>query len=495
MAELFREGLMGLTVAEIFEARFRGRNITFGQLLGANQFSEFTPQDICLQTFLTREIRLENPLISSPMDTVTGARMAIGLADIGCLGVIHNNFDSAQQKREVGKVKFGLVVDPYVLSPDRRLEDLELVRSRYSHVPITQDGRPNGRLTGMITDSFRLRPHHETVRDCLADETVESPLSLTKADILYDNGVVMREKALSAMESAGATALAVVEDDGRLFGLVIASDLRVSGSSSTNATLDALKRRRVGGAITIFPEDYERRVPRLIESGVDVLCIDTAHGHSKFVEQAMRWVKDNYPQVNIIAGNVSTADAGRFLAWLGVDAIRVGNGPGGACSTHEVTHMGASSAVGVYRVASALKGSGVKIIADGGITNAGDIFIALALGADAVMCGRYLAPLMESSAPLRSTVVDGKTVLRKEFRGMASASAQSERVVARYGADQVRMPEGEVVYLEPERRPLAEFVALTMAGVRQAFVYAGVRSIPELHHRVDRGEITFDVQL
>ncbi len=491
-----RKGLRGLTAQEIFERVYRGRSIKFEQLLAANQHLDFSPDEVLLDTFLTPEILLKSPITSSPMDTVTTARMGIGMADVGGLGFIHNNLDSFQQKRDAGKVKFGgLVTNPFVLSTDRGLESLEFVREKYSHVPITEDGKPNGRLVGVIPKSFRPRPHYETIQDCLSDESVRSPATILREEILYANGVVNKEKALAVMYEKAATALTVIDESHRLVGLIIASDLKVSSNASALATIDSEGRRRVGAAITTVPEDYERRVPQLVDIGVDVLCVDTAHGDSKFVAQTIAWIKQRYPAMQIIAGNISTAEAAHFLVDAGVDALRVGNGPGGACSTHEVTHTGAESAVGVYRVAAALCGSDKTIIVDGGIRSSGDIFIALALGGDVVMCGTYLAPLMESAAPLVTIVVDGKPTLRKRHRGMASASAQRDRVVARYGAEQTRMPEGKEVYLEPEQRPLPEFISLTMAGVRQAFAYVGVRSIPELHEKVRKGEITFDVSL
>ena len=493
-----RKGLRGLTAQEIFEKVYRGKSIRFEQLLAANQHLDFSPDEVSLDTFLTPEILLKSPIISSPMDTVTTARMGIGMADAGGIGCIHSNLDSFQQKRDAGKVKFGgLVTNPFVLSTDRGLESLEFVREKYSHVPITEDGKPNGRLVGVIPKSFRLRPHYETIQDCLSDESVRSPATILREEILYENGVVNKEKALAIMQEKAATALTVVDESHRLVGLVISSDLRVSSNTSALATLDSEGRRRVGAAITTVPEDYERRVPQLVDIGVDVLCIDTAHGDSKFVAQTIAWIKKRYPAMQIIAGNISTAKAAYFLVDAGGDALRVGNGSGGACTTHGVTHTGAESAVGLYRVAAALRGlvrgSDIPIIVDGGIRSSGDIFIALALGGDVVMCGTYLAPLMESAAPLVTIVVDGKPTFRKRHRGMASASAQRDRVVARYGADQIRMPEGKEVYLEPEQRPLPEFISLTMAGVRQAFAYVGVRTITELHKKVRKGEITFDV--
>lgn len=494
MVKFESERFKGLTIQEIFEIRYRGKNIEFQDLLMSNRHLDFPPDEVVLDTFITPKIPLKIPFISSPMDTVTTARMAIGMADSGGIGIIHTNFENFQQRREVGKVKFGgLVINPLVLSPSMRVEFLEFVRTKYSHLPITENGNPDSKLLGMITKSFRLSPHHETMEDCLKDANVKSPVTVLRGHILYPNGVVIKDKALSIMREKNTTALAVVEENGCLFGLIIRSDLDASSDSSKITTLDEKGCRRVGAAITTLPEDYERRVPRLVESGTDVLCIDTAHGDSKFVGGAVTWIKKEYPHIELIAGNVSTADGAKFLANAGADAVRAGNGPGGACSTHEVTHTGASSAVGIYRVCAALHDSGKLAIADGGIRNSGDIFIALALGANSVMAGTYLAALKESAAPLRSVMIEGKRSLRKVHRGMASEAAQRERVVVRYGAEQIRAPEGEELYLEPEQRPLPEFIALTMAGVRQAFAYAGVRSISELHQKVRSGEIRFDL--
>lgn len=495
MKKRFPKNLQGLTAQEIFEGRYRGVSLDFGNLWASHRYTDFSPDEVCLDSFLTPNTPLKMPWVSSPMSTVTMARMAGRMADNGGFGIIHNMLDSLQQRREIGKVKFGVVINPLVFDPDTPLDHLEIFRREYSHIPITEDRRPNAKLLGMITKSFRLRPHYRTIKDCLADESVKSPASILRREILYENGVVNREKALAVMEEKKAEALAVVEENNSLFGLIIARDLKLSSSASAHATLDANGRRRVGAALTTFEEDYENRVPLIIESGVDVLCFDTSHGHSRFIARAMDWTKKNYPKVDLIAGNVSTVDGAKFLVDHGADAIRAGNGSGEACLTHEVTNTGASSAVGLYRVATALRGSKVKVIADGGIKNSGHMFIALALGADTVMTGTYLAPLQESAAPLEIVIENGKEVLRKMHWGMASETAMRERVSARYGAEKIRMPEGKKIPLVPEQHPLAEFAAQTMAGVRQAFAYVGVRSIPELHEKVQSGDITFDVSL
>ncbi len=489
--------LKGLTAQEIFEEQFRGKSISFGDLLIAPRSLDFPQEAISLAARLTPKINLAIPFVSAPMDTVTTARMGIGMADAGGIGIIHANFESLQQKREVEKVKRGgLITEPLVLSLNTRLEHLECIRKEYSHVPITDDGKPNGRFIGMITKSFRPRPHHETIKDCLDDEHMWPIATVKISDILYPNGVVNAQRALDLMHENATTALAVINDEKNfLAGLLVAKDLFGAQRVPAHATLDERGRRRVGAAITTFKEDYERRVPKLIDADTDVLCIDTAHGHSKFAADAIKWTKDTFPHIEIIAGNVSTAEGAAFLIDAGADAIRVGNGTGGACSTHRITRTGTASANGVWRAAAAAHAHRVPAIADGGIRNSGDILVALALGADTVMAGTYLAALPESAAPLKNIIIDGRQSLRKAHRGMASEAAQRERVVARYGAEHVRMPEGEEVYLEPEQRTLAEYTALTMAGVRQAFAYLGVPSIPELHEKVRSGEIRFDVEL
>ncbi len=491
---MIQRDLKGLTVQELFGKERRGNAIAFEHILLPNQFLAFSKSDIRLNTFLTPEIPLAIPLVTSPMDTVTGARMGRAIADAGGIGIIHVNLQPSQQAREVGKVKHGgLIVEPLVLSPRARLEELECIREKYSHIPITEDGRPNGKLVGMISKKFRPLPHHEVVGECM-----ELPVSAPYGDIIDTNGVVRASHALALMETHQVTALAVINDSMCLLGLLVASDLYGISTHTRTATLDTRGRRRVGAAIVTDDKDYERRVPRLIEQGVDVLCIDTAHGDSIFVHNTIQWVRERFPHIEIIAGNVSTAEGARYLIDSGAHALRVGNGSGDMCSTQQVTGAGSVQPPAIYRTAAVARThhTHIPVIADGGIRNSGDIVKALALGADTVMVGTLVAALPESAAPLKRVVINGKPTECKIHRGMASEGALRERVVARYGGEEDfidRMPEGEERPLEPSAVPLAEFMRKLMAGVRQGFNYLGVRSIEELHEKVWSGAITFDV--
>lgn len=473
--------LRGLTLQEFFHM-FRGHSIGWGNILFSNRYTHFRRSEISLASRLTPGIPLHLPLVTSPMDTVTKARMARAASDAGAIGIIHVNLGPSQAAREVSKVKRGgLITDPLVLAPAARLEALEAVRALYSHIPITANGNPNGVLVGMVSKHFRPGPQHEIVSECM-----EKPVSVFERDILYPNGTVQIEHALLLMDENDTDVLAVVSHDETLVGILVRSDLQGAKDGSHTATVDAKGRRRVGAAITTDPADYERRIPLLLENDVDVLCIDTAHGHSRFVVETITWIRDRYPTIEIIAGNISTAEAALCLIKAGAHALRVGNGTGRICTTQTVTRTGTSPAVGLYRVAQIAAQYNVPVIADGGIRNSGDIVAALALGASTVMVGGFVAHLPESAAQVKDGV--------KEYRGMASAGALSERVVVRYGGEEhlPQKPEGLEHELELATEPFAEYINREMAGVVAGFNNLGVRSIPDLHREMNEGNIRME---
>lgn len=490
MAREISKERTGLSAAEFFE-RNRGVGVGFDNFLLQNRYVDFLRSAISPGCEIMG-IRMPLSVISSPMDTVTKARMAAAIADAGGLGVIHVNLPPAQQAREANKVKYnGLIIDPIVLSPEAELDMLELVRMQFSHVPVTENGRRRGKLVGMISTAYRPRPHHETVGDCMDRDYAV----VLDRDILSAASIVDTAKARAMMRAKHARSLAVVDDTGHLMGLIVASDLRDDPNGSAEQTVDAQGRRAVGAAITTDPEDYERRVPKLLEAGVDVLCVDTAQGDSVFVENTLLWIKTYYPQARVIAGNISTPEAARRLIEAGADALRVGNGSGGVCTTQPKTGAGATLPSAIYYIAALARRYNIPVIADGGIRDSGDIVKALALGADAVMVGTMVAALSDSAAPLRSVMIDGKSSQRKVHRGMASESAHRDRVVPRYGDtgdDVLSMPEGTEIYLEPLAVSSAVFFQRLRSGIVQGFNYLAVRSIGELQTAVREGEIRFE---
>lgn len=483
----------GLTAAEFFQ-KFGHIGAGWGNILFQNGYTDFRRSEISLRTRLTRKIFLNIPIVTSPMDTVTKARMAVAASDAGGAGIIHVNLQPTQAAREVSKVKRGgLITDPLALAPTARLEEVELVRSQYSHIPVTEDGKPDGKLVGMISNRFRPGPQHEIVRECM-----EEPVAVYEKDILRINGTVQIDEAFSLMDVNYTDVLAVVTEYGRLVGIVVRSDLRGIKGGSRMATLDAQGRWIVGAAVTTDPADYERRVPLLLENGADVLCIDTAHGDSVFVVEALSWIKSwiekHELHTEVIAGNISTGAAARRLIDAGADALRVGNGTGLICTTHRVTRTGASPVVGLYRVAQVAAQYDIPVIADGGIQESGDVVAALGLGASCVMAGRYVVGVWESAAPIKTAQVEGRTVRYKEYRGMASPSAIAERVVVRYDGQErlAQKAEGREIQISLLNKSFAEHMEEEMAGVVAGFNNIGVRSIPELQQKVRRGEILME---
>ena len=487
---MMRSERTGLSAQEFFE-KYHGVGVKFDNFMFNNRYVDFPRSEISVATELMG-MRLSLPVFTSPMDTVTKARMAAAVADAGGIGIIHVNLPSSQQARETNKVKYnGLIIDPIVLHPDAELDMLELVRVQFSHVPVTENGRRRGKLVGMISTAYRPRPQDETVGDCMDRD----PAVAYDHDILSAASIVDVAKARAMMRAKRARSLAVVDSAGHLVGLIVASDLRDEPNGSAEPTLDANGRRVVGAAIITDPEDYERRVPKLLDAGVDMLCIDTAQGDSIFVETTLAWIKKRYPQARVIAGNISTPEAAMRLIRAGADALRVGNGSGLVCKTQEVTGAGATLPTAIYHIAAVARPHGIPVIADGGIRDSGDIVKALALGANAVMVGTAVAALPDSAAPVRNVMMDGRPTQRKMHRGMASQSAYQERVVPRYGdtgGEITQMPEGTEIYLEPSAVSSAVFFQQLRSGIAQGFNYLGVRNITQLQHDLDRGDIRLE---
>src|SRR6516165_5608918 len=450
--------------------RIAYQGITFDDVLLEPGYSDVLPRDVDVRTMLTRRIRLNVPIVSSPMDTVTESELAIALAQEGGIGIIHKNMSIQAQTREVDKVKRsenGIITDPITLPPDetvgtaRRIMDEQKVGG----VPITV----NGFLKGILTrrDLRFLTNNNQRLAEVMTrDNLVTAPENTTleaAERILTENKV---EKLL------------LVDEEYRLRGLITIKDIDKL-INFPQACKDKRGRLRVGAAIGVH--DYAR-AESLIKAGVDVLVVDSAHGHTSNVIETVSEVKRRF-EIEIIAGNIATAEGARALVDAGADAVKSGIGPGSICTTRVISGVGVPQITAVYNTAQGIKGSGVPVIADGGIRYSGDITKALAAGAHCVMLGGLLAGLAES--PGEVILYKGRTF--KQYRGMGSLGAMVAGSKERYRQGEVAgrekmVPEG-VEGRVPYKGPLAPFVYQLVGGLRAGMGYCGTRNIEELRTR------------
>ena len=445
--------------------------LTFDDVLLLPDYSEFLPTEADTTTRLTRTINLNIPLLSSAMDTVTESPMAIAIAQQGGIGVIHKNFPIAAQRDEVDKVKrseSGMIVDPVTITPERPLRDaLELMqRFKISGVPIVQS---DGRLVGILTN-----------RDLRFENRLELSISevMTKDNLItVPVGTTLRE-AEGILQKHRVEKLLVVDENYHLKGLITVKDIQ-KAIKYPNAAKDNLGRLRVAAAVGATG-DFLERAAELIKVRVDVLAIDTAHGHSVRVLEAIKAVKQKYPEVQLIAGNVATGAGTKALIQAGVDAVKVGMGPGSICTTRVVSGAGVPQITAVAECAKAAAGSGIPIIADGGIKFSGDVTKAIAAGADSVMIGSLLAGTDES--PGEIILYQGRNF--KSYRGMGSIGAMKEGSKDRYGqesteAESKLVPEG-IDGRVTHKGSLAALVGQLVGGLKAGMGYTGCRTIEEL---------------
>ena len=445
--------------------------LTFDDVLLLPDYSEFLPTEADTTTRLTRTINLNIPLLSSAMDTVTESPMAIAIAQQGGIGVIHKNFPIAAQRDEVDKVKrseSGMIVDPVTITPERPLRDaLELMqRFKISGVPIVQS---DGRLVGILTN-----------RDLRFENRLELSISevMTKDNLItVPVGTTLRE-AEGILQKHRVEKLLVVDENYHLKGLITVKDIQ-KAIKYPNAAKDNLGRLRVAAAVGATG-DFLERAAELIKVRVDVLAIDTAHGHSVRVLEAIKAVKQKYPEVQLIAGNVATGAGTKALIQAGVDAVKVGMGPGSICTTRVVSGAGVPQVTAVAECAKAAAGSGIPIIADGGIKFSGDVTKAIAAGADSVMIGSLLAGTDES--PGEIILYQGRNF--KSYRGMGSIGAMKEGSKDRYGqesteAESKLVPEG-IEGRVTHKGSLAALVGQLVGGLKAGMGYTGCRTIEEL---------------
>ncbi|AMD01900.1 IMP dehydrogenase [Halomonas chromatireducens] len=457
--------------------------LTFDDVLLVPGYSEVLPKDVSLRTRLTRDLYLNIPLVSAAMDTVTEARLAIAMAQEGGIGIIHKNMTIAQQAAEVRKVKKHesvIVKDPVTVGPKAKLEDLLAMAQEhgFSGFPVVEGET----LVGIVTErDMRFQPNHGdsvadimTSRERLVTVLEGTPLSQIKAK--------MQEHRIEKM--------LVVNDSFHLRGLVTFQDIE-KARTFPNAAKDSDGRLLVGAAVGTGPETVDR-VTALAEAGVDAIIVDTAHGHSRGVIDRVAWVKEHFPQIQVIGGNIATADAARALAEAGADGVKVGIGPGSICTTRIVAGVGVPQITAVSNVAEALKPYDIPLIADGGVRFSGDLAKAIAAGASSVMVGGLLAGTEE--APGEIELYQGRTY--KAYRGMGSmgAMSQSQGSSDRYfqdkseGAEKL-VPEG-IEGRVPYKGVMSAIVHQLMGGLRASMGYTGCTDILQMRTKPEFVQIT-----
>ncbi|WP_346744994.1 IMP dehydrogenase [uncultured Turicimonas sp.] len=462
--------------------RLLQKALTFDDVLLVPAYSNVLPRETVLSTQFTRNIRLNLPLCSAAMDTVTESKLAIALAQEGGIGIIHKNMTAKAQAAEVAKVKrheAGMVADPITIGPDMIVADvLRLTREHHiSGLPVVLEGK----VLGMVTN-----------RDLRFEERLDAKISeiMTPAERLVtikEGGTL--EEAKNLMHKHRLERVLVVDDDFNLKGLMTVKDI-TKATEHPYAAKDSHGKLLVGAAVGVGA-GTEERVELLVEAGVDVICVDTAHGHSQGVLDRVAWVKKHYPQIQVIGGNVATAAAALALVEYGADAVKVGIGPGSICTTRVVAGVGVPQITAISNVAEALASSGVPLIADGGIRFSGDLAKAIAAGANCVMMGGMFAGTDE--APGEIILYQGRSY--KSYRGMGSLGAMKRGSADRYFQDNNNgnvdkfVPEG-IEGMVPYKGSVLAIIYQMAGGLRSSMGYCGCATIDEMRTRAQFVEIT-----
>lgn len=457
----------------MWEAKFAKEGLTFDDVLLIPAKSDVLPRDVDVTTKLSDTLQLNIPIISAGMDTVTEAEMAIAMARQGGLGVIHKNMSIEQQAEQVDKVKRserGVITDPFFLTPDHQVYDAEHLMSKYriSGVPIVNNAEEQ-KLVGIITN-----------RDLrfIQDYSIKISEVMTKENLITAPVGTTLEEAEKILQKHKVEKLPLVDENGVLKGLVTIKDIE-KVIEFPNSAKDAKGRLIVGAAVGVTA-DTMIRVKKLVEAGVDVIVVDTAHGHSKGVLETVANIRRQYPDLNIIAGNVATAEGTRDLIEAGANIIKVGIGPGSICTTRVVAGVGVPQITAIYDCATEARKHGVPIIADGGIKYSGDIVKAIAAGAHAVMLGSLLAGVSES--PGETEIYQGRRF--KVYRGMGSVAAMERGSKDRYFQEDAKkfVPEG-IEGRVPYKGPLADTIYQLVGGLRAGMGYCGTRNLDELREK------------
>jgi IMP dehydrogenase len=461
------------------DKKILGDAYTFDDVLIVPLQSDVVPTEVRTNTRLTSRIELNVPIVSAAMDTVTESRLAIALAQQGGIGIVHKNMAIEKQVMEVDKVKrseSGMIVDPITMSPNDRIEDAVKLMAHYkiSGVPITE----NGRLVGILTN-----------RDLRFETRFHLPIRevMTKDNLVTVSVGTTLEEAQRILHKHRIEKLLVVDKDQNLKGLITVKDITKKIKYPLSAK-DNQGRLRVGAAVGAVG-DYMERVTELIRARVDLIIVDTAHGHSSRVIEAVKQIKKRFPDLDLIAGNIATEEAARDLISAGIDAVKVGMGPGSICTTRVVSGVGMPQITAILNCAKVTRESNVPLIADGGIKFSGDITKALAAGADSVMIGSLFAGTDES--PGETILYQGRTF--KSYRGMGSLGAMQAGSRDRYSQEQETpgklVPEG-IEGRVPYKGPLSSMVTQLVGGLRAGMGYCGVSTISELQTRTRFVKIT-----
>ncbi|MBM3349237.1 MAG: IMP dehydrogenase [Betaproteobacteria bacterium] len=457
--------------------------LTFDDVLLVPAYSAVLPRDTSLVTQLTRDITINIPLVSAAMDTVTEGRLAIAMASEGGIGIIHKNLKPAEQAKEVAKVKrfeSGVLRDPITISPEMTVRQvIALSREHgFSGFPVLQ-GKT---VVGIITNRD-LRFEEDL------DASVKTKMTPRERLITVKEGASL-EDAKRLMSKHRLERVLVVNDAFELRGLVTVKDI-LKATEHPNAAKDSEGKLRVGAAVGVGP-DNDERVELLVKAGVDVIVVDTAHGHSQGVLDRVKWVKRNYPQVQVIGGNIATGDAAKALADHGADGVKVGIGPGSICTTRIVAGVGVPQITAVVNVANALKGTGIPLIADGGVRYSGDVAKALAAGANSVMMGGMFAGTEE--APGEVFLYQGRSY--KSYRGMGSLGAMADGAADRYFQEDISAANAEKLVPEgiegqvPYKGSVLSILHQLSGGIRSSMGYCGCTTITQLHEKAGFVEIT-----
>ncbi len=461
--------------------RLTQKALTFDDVLLVPAHSSVLPREVSLKTRLTRDVQLNLPLVSAAMDTVTESRLAIALAQEGGIGIIHKNMPPRSQAAEVAKVKryeSGVLRDPVTVSPDITVRELLVLTQQYkvSGFPVVEKGK----VVGMVTN-----------RDYRFETNLDAPVRsiMTPKDrLIYIRDGSSPDEAKVLLRKHRLERVLVVNEGFELRGLITVKDI-LKSTEHPNACRDQHGKLRVGAAVGVG-EGTDERVAALVEAGVDVIVVDTAHGHAQGVLDRVSWVKRRYPSIQLIGGNIATADAAKALVDCGADGVKVGIGPGSICTTRIVAGIGIPQITAIHNVATALVKSGVPVVADGGIRYSGDIAKAIAAGAHAVMLGSLFAGTEES--PGDTELFQGRTY--KSYRGMGSLGAMQQGAADRYFQDpsvhvDKMVPEG-VEGRVPYKGPVARVVEQLMGGVRASMGYMGCDGIEAVRERAQFVEIT-----
>jgi IMP dehydrogenase len=471
----------GFSADEIFSSV---SGITYNDVIVLPGYIDFNVDDVDLETSLTRNIKLRRPFVSSPMDTVTESKMAISLALLGGIGIVHYNNTIEEQcdhVRAVKRYENGFINDPLCLSPEHTIQDVIKIKEKYGFtgVPITESGTLNSRLMGIVTkrDVDFEKDLSKKLRDVMTTNLVTAPKGIS----LSEANKILRESKKGK--------LPIIDDKGRIVALMSRSDL-LKNREFPFSSKDKKKQLMVGAAISTHQESRDR-LAALAEAGINVVIIDSAQGNSLFQIDMIKYIKKSFPDVDVIGGNVVTEEQAENLIKAGADALRIGMGPGSICTTQQTMACGRSQGTAVYKTAKYARTQGVPVIADGGIANIGHVAKCLTLGASAGMMGSMFAGTHES--PGEYFYENG--IRLKRYRGMASLEAMEKGGSKRYFAEDAKIKvaqgvSGSVV----DKGSMFDYLPYIVQGLKHSFQDMGVRSITELHKKLYSGDLRFEMR-